>query len=196
MRTLAQDWTELGSRVRAFIGKRVNDSHAADDIVQDVMLKVQTQLESLPPEEKLAAWVLTIARHAIIDHYRSRGVRAHGDIADVDAADDSDEDRRDTAAGLTACVARMITQLPEPYRQAMELADIEGLPQKEIADRIGVSLSGAKSRVQRARQQLRRMLLDCCQIDRDRRGNIVDYQTTPRSGEYCGDGSGKPQCDT
>ena len=195
METLNELWTELGGRVRRFVGSRVNDPATADDLTQDVMLKVQANLGSLPPEEKLAAWVLAVARNAVIDHYRARAVRDHADIADLDPADDDIEDERQAAVrDLTPCVRRMIEQLPEPYRQAMKLADIAGLNQQEVADRTGISLSGAKSRVQRARQQLREMILDCCKVERDGRGNVVDYETTKRSSRYCGDDDGKPQC--
>jgi RNA polymerase sigma-70 factor (ECF subfamily) len=69
----------------------------------------------------------------------------------------------------------------------MRLADFEGLSQQELADRAGISLSGAKSRVQRARQQLRDMLLDCCKIERDSRGGVVEVETTERTSRYCGD---------
>ena len=90
---------------------------------------------------------------------------------------------------------RMVERLPEPYREAMKLADFEGLSQQEVADRTGVSLSGAKSRVQRARRQLREMILDCCHVERDVRGNVVDYETTERTPRYCcGGDDGKPPC--
>ena len=195
METLQDIWTDLGSRVRGFVGKRVNDPHAADDITQDVMLKVQSHLDSLPLEDKLPAWVMAVARNALVDHYRARAIRDHADSADVDPADDATEEERQAAIrDLTPCLTRMIEQLPEPYREAMKLADIEGLSQQEVADRAGISLSGAKSRVQRARQQLREMILDCCHVERDARGNVMDYETTERSAHYCGDGDGKPQC--
>ena len=197
METLHDIWTDLGGRVRAFVGKRVNDDHEADDITQDVMLKVQSQLDALPPENKLPAWVLAVARNATIDHYRSRAVRNHADIADLDPADDAAEAERQSAVrDLTPCLTRMIEQLPEPYREAMKLADIEGLSQQEVADRAGISLSGAKSRVQRARQQLRAMILDCCRVERDGRGNVVDCETTERSSRYCGDGGGREKAQT
>ena len=194
METLQDIWTELGTRLRAFVGSRVNDQHAADDIVQDVLVKVRTQLDALPAEEKLPAWVFVVARNAVTDYYRARAVREHADIADVDPAADEEVARHDAIAALTPCLVRMVEQLPEPYREAMKLADVEGLSQQEVADRAGISLSGAKSRVQRARQQLREMILDCCNVDRDCRGNIVDYQTTDRSSRYCGDDDGTPQC--
>src|SRR5688500_612818 len=102
MRTLSETWVELGSRLGKFVGSKVADSHAAEDITQDVMLKVQTQLEALPPEEKLPAWVFAVARNAIIDHYRARAVRDHADVADVEPVADTDEDgRRGTILELT-----------------------------------------------------------------------------------------------
>ena len=80
MESLTDIWMELGDRVRTFVGKRVNDSHVADDITQDVMLKVQTQIDSLPPKDKLPAWMFAIARNAVIDHYRARAVRDHAGL--------------------------------------------------------------------------------------------------------------------
>jgi RNA polymerase sigma-70 factor (ECF subfamily) len=195
METIRDIWAELGSRVRGFVGNRVNDEHAADDIAQDVMLKVQSRLDDMPAEEKLPAWVFAIARNAVVDHYRARVVRDHADIAEVEPAADASSDEQQIALrDLTPCLLRMVEQLPEPYREAMKLADFDGLSQQEIADRAGISLSGAKSRVQRARQQLREMILDCCHVEQDIRGNVIDYETTERSARYCGDEDGKPRC--
>ena len=196
METLTEIWRDLGGRLRRFVGSRVRDEHAADDITQDVMLKVQTQLDALPPQDKLPAWVLAVARNAVIDYYRARAVREHVDVADVDPADAIEEERRAAIRDLTPCLLRMVEHLPEPYREAMKLAHFEGLGQQEVADRVGVSLSGAKSRVQRARQMLREMVLDCCRVERDGRGNVTDYETTDRSGRYCGlNEEGRPKCD-
>ncbi len=69
----------------------------------------------------------------------------------------------------------MIEELPEPYRQAPLMTEYQGLTQKQLAESQGLSLSGAKSRVQRAREKLRDMLLQCCHFEFDRRGGIVDY---------------------
>ena len=195
METLQDVWRDLGVRLRRFVGSRVNDPHAADDITQDVILKVQAQLDALPPEDKLPAWVFAVARNAVIDHYRARAVRDHADVADVEpAGDDDDAGRQEVVRELTTCLLRMIRQLPEPYREAMKMADFDGLSQQEIADRAGISLSGAKSRVQRARQQLREMILDCCTLEQDARGNVVDYDRTDRSSRYCGGDDDERRC--
>ena len=195
METMQDIWSELGGRLRAFVAGRVADAHAAEDITQDVLLKVQTQLHTLPPEDKLPSWVFAIARNAVVDYYRSRAVRSHADVEDVDAAAEPDEgDESEPKQQLARCLARMVERLPQPYREAMKLADVEGLTQQEVAARVGVSLSGAKSRVQRARQQLREMILDCCDVERDRRGGVVDMEPTERSSRYCGDGASDTQC--
>jgi RNA polymerase sigma-70 factor (ECF subfamily) len=180
-------WAELHQAVHRFVAKRVRDAHAAEDIAQDVMLKVQAQLPTLASRERLTPWVFRIARNAIVDHYRSRR-----DIVPLDDADSVlTVDSPDAMGELSACVEQMIRHLPEPARTALQLADVQGLKQQELADRLGISLSGAKSRVQRAREQFHAMLLDCCTIEQNARGQVVDYQTTDRTARYCGgDGSG------
>ena len=116
METMQTIWSDLGLRVRRFVGARVNDAHAADDIAQDVMLKVQTQLDALPPDDKLPAWVFQIARNAIIDHYRAGAVRKHADIAEsqLAATEPDDDDRAAAIADLAPCLVRMVDLLPPP----------------------------------------------------------------------------------
>ena len=196
METMQTIWAELGTRVRRFVAARVNDAHAADDIAQDVMLKVQTQVGALPADDKLSAWIFQIARNAIIDHYRAGSVRKHAEIADDDVAARTDDDgQAEAIADLAPCLLRMVELLPEPYREAMKQADFEGLSQQDVADSDTPARSGAKSRVQRARAMLREMIQDCCAVERDGRGNVMDFGRTERSARYCGDENGKPQCE-
>ncbi|HEV2292870.1 MAG TPA: RNA polymerase sigma factor SigZ [Tepidisphaeraceae bacterium] len=193
METMQILWLDLGARIRRFVSKRVNDAHAADDITQDVLLKVQTQLDALPAEDKLPAWVFQVARNAIVDYYRSRAIRDHADLANHEPVEEpSDSDQAQALRELAPCLVRMVEQLPEPYREAMKLADFQGLSQQAIADRAGISLSGAKSRVQRARSMLREMIHDCCRIEQDSRGNVIDFAPTERSARYCGDAGCPP----
>jgi hypothetical protein len=70
----------------------------------------------------------------------------------------------------------MIHSLPGPYREAILLTEFDGLSQVEMARRLGISVSGPKSRVQRGRRQLKNMLLDCCRFEFDRRGRVFDCQ--------------------
>jgi RNA polymerase sigma-70 factor (ECF subfamily) len=73
----------------------------------------------------------------------------------------------------------LIRQLPQPYREAVMLSEIEGLRQWEVADRLGVSLSAAKSRIQRGRALLKEALDRCCVFNFDTRGNLIDLDPKP-----------------
>ncbi len=100
-----------------------------------------------------------------------RGVAANSGI--IAAETEAEPAEREA---LKASFRRMIHRLPGPYREAILLTEFEGLSQVEMARRLGISVSGAKSRVQRGRQQLKNMLLDCCHFEFDRRGRVFDCQ--------------------
>jgi RNA polymerase sigma-70 factor (ECF subfamily) len=78
-------------------------------------------------------------------------------------------------AKLASCLTPMVARLSEPYREAIELTSVHGLTQAEAAKRAGVSVSGMKSRVQRDREQLKAMLLRCCEVNVDRRRGVADF---------------------
>jgi RNA polymerase sigma-70 factor (ECF subfamily) len=184
-------WSDLAPPLRKFIRRRVRDEHTADDLLQDVLLKAQTNLAAAPPAERLSAWLFQIARNTIIDHYRSpqnRPSPATDESLDPPAPDDAPDD--DLTHELTGCLAPMIDKLPEPYREALTLADRDGLTQQAIASRLGLSLPGAKSRVQRARKLLRDRMVDCCAVQLDRTGRVLDHHPTPKSKDYCGGAPG------
>jgi RNA polymerase sigma-70 factor (ECF subfamily) len=84
------------------------------------------------------------------------------------------------------CIEPMIAALPEPYREALVMTDLNGITQRDAAERSGLSFSGMKSRVQRARRQLKEVLLECCRIEFDSRGGIVDYAPRDAGKSPCG----------
>jgi RNA polymerase sigma-70 factor (ECF subfamily) len=77
-------------------------------------------------------------------------------------------------------------RLTEIYRITLTLSEIEGLPQQQVAERLGLSLSGAKSRIQRGREKLRQRLLDCCDIETGRVGIIGYEPRVPKCDSGCG----------
>jgi RNA polymerase sigma-70 factor (ECF subfamily) len=171
---------DLREPLSRFVRRRVSDPHDADDIVQDVLLKALANRESIPPDERLAAWMFRTARNAIIDRYRTR----KPDGLEYDLADARDEEPK-VVGELASCLRCMLERLDEPYRDALKLAEMNGLSQQQVADRMGISLSGAKSRVQRARQQLQTIFAACCSVQRDVRGNVTDFYPTNPARENC-----------
>jgi RNA polymerase sigma-70 factor (ECF subfamily) len=83
---------------------------------------------------------------------------------------------------LARCLRPMVERLPPPYREAVALVDLAGVPQTEAAAREGLSVSGMKSRVQRGRRALKDVLVECCPVHLDTGGRIVDYD---RPGPAC-----------
>jgi RNA polymerase sigma-70 factor, ECF subfamily len=185
MRTESDIWVNMVEPVRRFIRRRVRDEHLVDDLAQDVMLKAQIGLATAPTDDKLAAWMFQIARNTVIDFYRSPRSRGHVALEQVDEPL-SAEAESEIAASLTGCLRPMIERLPEPYREAMKLTEYEGVSQQALSKRLGLSVSGAKSRVQRGREKLKAMLLDCCRIEVTPAGQVADCERTSRSDGYCG----------
>ena len=88
---------------------------------------------------------------------------------------------------ISKCVEPMVAALADHYRDALLLTNLQGMTQQEAAVQIGLSLSGMKSRVQRAHQQVKKMLLECCRVELDRRGGIADYSLRDPDKSPCGE---------
>jgi RNA polymerase sigma-70 factor (ECF subfamily) len=171
--TVEQLWLTFAGELLGFIRSRVKDPAAADDILQDVFLKIHQRLSSLRSAEKAQSWVYQIARNAIVDHVRSQtkdaSVEHSAQIefrAPISVAPATPD--------LSPIIRQFVDQLPKGFRDALIATEWEGLTQAEYAAKSGLSLSGAKSRVQRARAELRRLLDDCCRFELDRRGKVLE----------------------
>ena len=173
-------WMEVRGRLRAFIAKRVAADAAVEDLLQEVFLKIHDKIDQVQDPRRLVSWIFTVTRHVIIDYYRTshrhRELPA-GLATDVEKLmatgepeDESDEPRMQ----LAGCLRPMVDQLAPEYRDAVTLVELDGLTQQAAASKLGLSLSGMKSRVQRGRRQLRAMLHDCCPIQLDGRRGVSD----------------------
>ena len=189
-----QIWSEFAHRLRGFIARRVESDADADDILQDVFLRIHRHAGAVEQSERLSSWLFQITRNAITDYYRAPERRrellsgAPHDLErygehDTGRGADTDGDPLAAQRELAACLRPMVTQLPPLYRDAVALVDLDGLPQRVAAARAGLSVSGMKSRVQRGRLALKDLLQDCCRIERDAGGRVIDYlPQDPRCG--------------
>jgi len=170
-------WQDFAPPLRAFLARRVPPGVDADDLLQDVFLRVVRHLGTLRATERPEAWLFQIARNALRDALRTRQRRdGRTDPLETDLPAVSDTESESLAeAELAPCLTGMIGRLAEPYRTAVELTSLRGFTQADAARQAGISLSGMKSRVQRGREQLRQMLVRCCEIDVDARGGVSDF---------------------
>ena len=167
-------WSVYQQPLRTFIHKHLSEATDADDILQDVFVKIHMHVATLRDEEKLQSWLYQITRNAIMDYYRQQ--KRTVSVEQVWEREEDDSFVDDAARELVPCIREMVEQLPDKYRQALLLTEYEGLTQKELSTRLGISFSGAKSRVQRAREQLKQMLLTCCDFQFDHLNHVIDYQ--------------------
>lgn len=167
-------WTDLSDDLRQFIRRRVSDPHVAEDLLQETFLRIHRGIDALSDLDRLGAWVYRIARNVIYDHYRTSGRTAP--IGDADPVEDG------AGLAVTQCghaeewLGGLVAGLPAAYKDAVRLAEFEGVSQREVADRLGLSLSGAKSRIQRGRAILKDELERCCRFEFDRRGNLLEME--------------------
>lgn len=167
--------------LRRFVRSRVGNPDAAEDILQDVYLRIHSHIGTIRDEEKVGAWVYRVARNAVYDFYRAQKQTLElGEVPEEPPDPEGDE----LGSRLSEAVRDMLEGLPPEPREALYLTEYEGLTGAELADRLGLSVSGAKSRVQRARTRLKAMLLDCCHFELDRRGRVTNYypRNSPASG--------------
>lgn len=175
-------WQEYHSRLRAFIISRISDDAATDDILQDVFLKIHLGLASLKDDTKIKNWIYQITRNTIIDYFRSQ--KPTVDIPDWLSQPETDS-IENVYQELAECLQPMIKAIPEKYSEAVTLSELKGLKQKEVAQLQGISISGAKSRVQRGRALLKQMLNECCRFQFDHSGRILGYERKDGNCDDC-----------
>lgn len=178
-------WHEFRGRLWGFIALRVRQPEAVEDLLQEVFLSIHRKADSLKDPAALAGWVFQIARNAIIDHYRG----AHRLETPIEAPMEAQlfdpaEGEKDQIE-CASCLLPMIHSLPEPYREALVLTELEGHSQTQAAALAGLSIPGMKSRVQRGRRQLRDLFLSCCHVELASNGAQVACAARESRGLRC-----------
>jgi RNA polymerase sigma-70 factor (ECF subfamily) len=172
---LLDAWSMHESALRGYLRHRLDDAEDADDLLQEVFLKALRQGRRFCAVENARAWLFQVTRNALTDRMRSS--REHLPLPDDLPAPVA------AAAlpidGLSQCLPRVLAELSEADRLALTLCDIDGQPQQVLADRLGLSLPGAKSRLQRARVRVRQRLVEACQVRFDETGTVCCFSPRP-----------------
>ncbi|MBL0179123.1 MAG: sigma-70 family RNA polymerase sigma factor [Gemmatimonadetes bacterium] len=135
---------------------------AAEDLVQDTMLRALRAWGSFRPGSNARAWLVTILRNQFITGWRS--ARRGAQPVDVEAIPelpdlaDPDPEGRFFAELVDDEVLAALDQLPEEFREVVVLSDLEGMPYAEVAEALGIPLGTVKSRIFRARRILQGQL--------------------------------------
>ncbi len=173
----------FGDYLMNFIKSRVSCAEDAKDIYQEVIVKIINKSGSLSKEQSLKSWLFTIARNQIIDYYRSRKMPENLDTPTLENTFERDEKK--AYRELESCLHGFINLLPEGYKDLIIKSEIEGKSQKELSEAMGINYVTLRSKVQRGRDRIRKMIFDACSIEKDAAGGLLEC--VPKSDESsCG----------
>jgi RNA polymerase sigma-70 factor (ECF subfamily) len=165
----AQIWQKHSEMLKTFICGKVNGEDRCHDILHNVFLKLTNNEDRIKVIAQPASYIIKIAQNAIIDYYRSQkkilSQLQKGETIPIETLPDIQL--------ADCCLLSFIKKLPPTYSEAIIFTDLDGLSQKALAKKLNISYTGAKSRVQRARQMLKKEILKCCQYEFDKYGNII-----------------------
>ncbi|MEZ8801215.1 RNA polymerase sigma factor SigZ [Vibrio splendidus] len=170
--TIENIWQEYRLSLKAFLHSKVSNASDVDDLLQDILIKSYENLGKLRSGDKIKPWIFQIANHTIIDFYRRNGKNKALTEDDLWYEDDSPGIK----AELSHCIEPFVNSLPEASSQLLMATDINGESQKDLAQSMGISYSTLKSRVQKARVELRGVFEECCHMKLDAQGNLMDYE--------------------
>jgi RNA polymerase sigma-70 factor (ECF subfamily) len=162
---------ELSGPLRRYLGRYVGDPALADDLLQETLIRITRSLPSFAGRASLKTWAFSIATRVAADHFRQPVHRAHiVDIGETPELADGEPaiDQRLVVDEMNACLRKVIDSLPEDYRAALVLHELEGLTADQIADALGCSVATAKIRIHRGRLRLKEALQGECDFYRDR----------------------------
>lgn len=161
-------WASLYDELVRFVQGKVKDRATAEDIVQDVFIKVHTKAGQLKEADKISGWIYQITRNAVADHFRKNARNREPVNVDWESS------YHEFNECVSCCLRALMNTLPDTYRVPLQLAEIENLSQYEIAEKLHITYSGARSRVQRARRMLKKKLDELYYIKTDSYGNVIE----------------------
>lgn len=163
---------QFGDHLLNFIKGKVSSAADAEDIYQDVVYKIITKSGQLSKAASMKSWLFTIAKNQIIDYYRVRKNKTQLELVSDMAF--AEEAPTNSYGGLEGCLSGFIEVLPEDYRQVIQLSEIEGKSQKEVAESLGLNYVTLRSKVQRGRERIKKMIQEACVIEQDGVGRVVE----------------------
>lgn len=176
MNSVEQVWKDYHSELSRFVGAQTRNAADAEDVLQNVFLKIHARFETLKDPDKIRGWLLQIAKNAATDFYRARRFEAQLPEGFEPPVETEKSEERKCFNDASLCLLPLIDRLPLIYKTAVKLSELDGWTNKRVAQDEGVSLSAVKSRVRRGRKMIKKMLDDCCRFETDRLGRVIDCE--------------------
>lgn len=169
-------WNNFSEKLFHYIKSQVSSEHDAEDILQNVFIKIYKSIEQLENQAAIKPWIYMITKRTIIDFYKKKkdvsvAPETFNGIKDeIEEMDNMNDD-------ISKCIGNMLFTLPEKYQSVYDMYENKEMKHKEIAEKLDISLSTSKVRLNRAKQLFKDKLLVCCDFEVDKYGNIINYES-------------------
>lgn len=170
MNCLTTAWSAHEAELHNWAHRRLRNAAEADDLMQDLFLKALRQGERFCSVHNARAWLFEVARNTLADR-----LRVSRETVELPEDLPAPLEDTDTVDSLTACLPRVLSELSDEDREAITQCDLRGVPQADFATARGLSLSAAKSRLQRARLRLKARMTQVCRVRLDDAGRVADF---------------------
>ena len=173
-------WNEFSEALKRFIFSKVKNQEITDDVLQEVFIKIHLNHHKIKKQGSVKSWIFTLTNNAIKDYLRAQSksssispgmVELENDLKDEHSAKD--------------CILPLVKNLPPTYKDAILLSEIKGLKQAEVAKILNLSVSGAKSRIQRGRELLKQGFIECCDYTLNEFGHLVGEHKAKKDCKIC-----------
>jgi RNA polymerase sigma-70 factor, ECF subfamily len=171
-------WENYKSSLLGYIQKRVSDKQDAEDILQDVLLKSYQFCAKGKTVLHLKAWLFKITQNTIIDYHKKNKPHL---VIEIDKADEAHG--HSLVGEASEYIKELLKLLPEEYALPLYMSDLENMEQKAIAQKLNLTLSNTKSRIQRGRLKLKERFLECCVVAFDENGEMIGFDIKPQCKE-------------
>lgn len=167
-------WKNYKKMIQAFLYSKLSNKDDADDLLQEIMIKIHNNLDSLESQKRMKPWLYAIANNTIIDYYRKQS-KQKASVEYDEAVSLFIHEVPEIKADLSNCISPFIDVLPNEMSHMLRAIDLEGQSQKSYAHDLNINYSTLKSRLQKSRKALRGLFDQCCRFDFDKNGNVYDY---------------------
>jgi RNA polymerase sigma-70 factor (ECF subfamily) len=171
-----KDFLDLYERFREplfrFIKYKVTDIHIAEEILNDVFVKAYNSIDGLTEKSSIKSWLYTIASNQIIDFYRKKKPK----MVELENEQFIADEKTDSIYNdFDCCLNDFLNQLPKSNAKALKAVYFNEMTQEEYAHKNSLNLSTVKSHVRRGKLSLKNFFEQCCNFEKDKYDNIVDF---------------------
>ena len=163
-------WLEYKNGLKYYIFKKVKNEEIANDLSHEVLMKVYNSCCSNIKIKNVRSWMFQIAHNTTIDYLKKQNKFTYN------VPENYDDDDYNVFQEANEIIKPLMQLLPDKYAIPLHLSDIEEFKQKEVAQKLNLSLTATKSRIQRARNLLKEKIIECGNLEKDEKGNLISLE--------------------